>query len=85
MAPGDHSPYRGHLAHILKQRMKRRIAYPEEGQQRWNRTKKHLKELLIEAWATITMNDITDRIADMPRRCYELTQRGGEKIRGEKW
>lgn len=70
---------------ILKQRVKRRLRYPEEDQPAWDGTKKHLKKILQEVWDTITMDEIRDRIADLPDRCHELTENGGEKIRSKKW
>jgi NAD-dependent DNA ligase len=39
----------------LKQRIKRRIWRPKLDETPWDQTKKHLKQLLQEAWATITI------------------------------
>jgi hypothetical protein len=60
---------------IIKQRIRRRVFDSEE----------ELKEALQEEWDKITMEEIRDRIADMPRRCAELIRSGGKPIRGNKW
>ncbi|KAF2825117.1 hypothetical protein CC86DRAFT_370899 [Ophiobolus disseminans] len=70
---------------ILKQRAKRRIQYPEDGQKAWDGTKTHLKEILQEVWALIMLEQIRDRIVEMPERCSELSVNGGEKIRSATW
>ncbi|KAF2818569.1 hypothetical protein CC86DRAFT_156958 [Ophiobolus disseminans] len=69
---------------VLKQRAKRRLQYPESGQ-RWDGTKRQLKQILQDVWASITMDEIRDRIVQMPERCTQLSQNGGEKLRSEKW
>ncbi len=70
----DCNPIEGIWA-ILKQRLRRRVFDSEE----------EMKEALQEEWANITMQEIRDRIADMPRRCAELERSGGKPIRGNKW
>ncbi|KAF2174545.1 hypothetical protein K469DRAFT_707336 [Zopfia rhizophila CBS 207.26] len=70
----DLNPIEGIWA-IIKQRLRRRIFDSEE----------ELKEALQEEWDKITMQEIRDRIADMPRRCAELVRSGGGPIRGNKW
>lgn len=70
----DCNPIEGIWA-ILKQRMRQRVFDTEE----------ELKEALQEEWSKITMQQIRDRIADMPRRCAELVRSGGGPIRGNKW
>ena len=60
---------------IIKQRLRRRIFDSEE----------EMKEALQEEWDRITMQEIRDRIADMPRRCAELQKSGGKPIRGNQW
>jgi hypothetical protein len=60
---------------ILKQRIKRR---------QW-RTLAELKQMMLNEWDKITMNQIRNRIADMPRRCKILTENDGEAIKGGKW
>ncbi|KAF2833533.1 hypothetical protein CC86DRAFT_365409 [Ophiobolus disseminans] len=70
---------------ILKQRAKRRIQYPKDGQKAWDGTKTHLKEILQEVWASITLEQIRDRIVEMPERCSELSVNGGGKIRSATW
>jgi len=60
---------------IIKQRLRRRIFDSEE----------EMKEALQEEWDKITMEEIRDRIADMPRRCVQLIKSGGKPIRGNKW
>jgi hypothetical protein len=40
---------------------------------------------LLEEWAKITLEEIRERISDMPRRCAELIRIGGKRIRGPKF
>jgi hypothetical protein len=80
----DLNPIEG-LWLILKQRAKRRLWYPELGQRGWDGSQRHLKEVLKEVWASISMEEVRDRIVEMPHRCYELTETGGEKMRSETW
>jgi hypothetical protein len=80
----DLNPIEG-LWLVLKQRAKRRLWYPEPGQRGWDGSQRHLKEVLKEVWASITMSEVRDRIVEMPHRCHELTETGGEKIRSETW
>lgn len=70
----DCNPIEGVWA-ILKQRLRRRVFDTEE----------EMKEAIQEEWDNITMQEIRDRIADMPRRCAELQRTGGKPIRGNKW
>ncbi len=60
---------------MLKQRIKRR---------RWE-TIAELKQVMLDEWDKIIMNEIRDRISDMPRRCRILTENGGAAIKGGKW
>ena len=60
---------------IIKQRIRRRIFNTEE----------ELKEALQEEWDKITIDQIRDRITDMPRRCALVAKSGGKPIRGNKW
>lgn len=59
---------------ILKQRLRRRVFNSEE----------EIKEALQVEWDKITMQEIRDRIADLPRRCAELQRLKGGPIRGNK-
>ncbi len=43
-----------------------------------------MKEALQEEWDKITIEEIRDRIADMPRRYTQLIRSGGKLIRGNK-
>jgi len=70
----DLNPIEG-IWSIIKQRLRRRIFDSEE----------EMKEALQEEWDKITMEEIRDRIADMPRRCAQLIRSGGKPIRGNKW
>lgn len=70
----DLNPIEGIWA-IIKQRLRRRIFDSEE----------EMKEALQEEWDKITMEQIRDRISDMPRRCAALVKSGGGPIRGNKW
>jgi hypothetical protein len=67
----DLNPIEG-IWNIIKQRLRRRIFDSEE----------EMKEALQEEWDKITMQEIRDRIADMPRRCAELIRCGGKPIKG---
>ena len=60
---------------IIKQRLRRRIFDSEE----------EIKEALQEEWDKITIEEIRDRIANMPRRYAQLIRLGGKPIRGNKW
>ncbi|KAF2024078.1 hypothetical protein EK21DRAFT_79495, partial [Setomelanomma holmii] len=62
---------------ILKQRAKR--------QREWDGTKRDLKQIIQDVWASITTDEIRDRISQMPERCCELCENGGEKIRSANW
>ena len=44
-----------------------------------------MKEALQEEWDKITMQEIRDRIADLPRRCLLVAKLGGKPIRGHGW
>lgn len=44
-----------------------------------------LKEVVQKVWKEITIQEIRERIDDLPRRCSILTQNGGVRIKGEKW
>ena len=70
----DCNPIEGIWA-ILKQRLRQRVFDSEE----------EMKEAIQEEWDKITLEEIRDRIADMPRRCAELQRSGGKPIRGNKW
>ncbi|KUJ14011.1 uncharacterized protein LY89DRAFT_561879, partial [Mollisia scopiformis] len=62
----DLNPIKGIWA-IIKQRLRRRVFDSEED----------MKEALQEEWDKITMQEIRDRIADMPRRCAQLKKYSG--------
>jgi hypothetical protein len=70
----DLNPIEG-IWSIIKQRLRRRIFDSE----------KEMKEALQEEWDKITLDQIRERIADMPRRCAELIRMGGKPIRGPKF
>jgi len=50
----------------------------------WN-TLDELKEILQEEWNKITLEEIRERIAEMPERCQRLVNTGGAPIKGAKW
>ena len=60
---------------ILKQRARRYT---------WN-TLDELKEILQEEWNKITLEEVRERIAEMPERCQRLVNTGGAPIKGAKW
>lgn len=44
-----------------------------------------LKEAIKHCWSLITMQQIRERIDEMPWRCTELIRTGGSRIKGDKW
>ena len=60
---------------ILKQRVRRH---------RWDNLDQ-LKELLVQEWEAITMDEIRTCIAEMPDRCDRLVERGGKMIKSGLW
>ena len=44
-----------------------------------------LKEAIKAAWNCITLEEIRNRIRDMPYRCCELVKTGGQRVKGAKW
>lgn len=70
----DLNPIEG-IWNIIKQHLRHQIFDTEE----------EMKQALQDEWDKITIEEIRDRIADMPRRCAELVRRGEKPIRGNKW
>jgi hypothetical protein len=70
---------------ILKERAKKRIQDAEGTLNEWDGTKNSPERILREVWDSITMEQIRERIIEMPGRCVELTCNGGENIRSGKW
>jgi transposase len=70
---------------ILKQRAKKRIWYPHEAEEKWDETQKHLKSILREVWDNTSMEEIRERIEEMPSRCSELAGIGSKKLRSDTW
>lgn len=60
---------------IIKQRLRRRLFDSEED----------MKIAIQEEWDKITIEQIRDRIASMPKRCAIVAKSGGKPIRGNKW
>jgi hypothetical protein len=60
---------------ILKQRIRRR---------RYENLEEY-KAIVLEEWDRITLEEIQDRISDMPRRCKLLARNGGRAIKEAKW
>lgn len=60
---------------ILKQRVRKRL---------W-KTLDELKEVIQDEWSKITMEEVRERISDMPERCSLLVKTGGAPIKGQKW
>ena len=44
-----------------------------------------LKETIQRVWKSITIEEIRERIEDLPNRCYLHIQNSGLRIKGEKW
>jgi hypothetical protein len=70
----DLNPMEG-VWNILKQRICRRI---------WN-SMEELKGILQEEWSKITMEEIHNRIKDMPKRCELLVKTSGLPIKSALW
>jgi hypothetical protein len=60
---------------ILKQRIRKR---------EWH-TLKELKEIILEEWDRITMDEMRARISEMRRRCEQLVEISGQGIKTELW
>lgn len=69
----------------LKQKAKRRLHRPQDSEEPWDGSKGHLKKLLQEIWAEIPQSTIRSFIQDMPARCNELANNGGQRIRTKRW
>ncbi|KAF2836094.1 hypothetical protein M501DRAFT_940693, partial [Patellaria atrata CBS 101060] len=54
------------------------------GKRDWNNTME-LKRVIQEEWSKITIEEIRERITQMPWRCRILVKSGGGPIRGAKW
>ena len=70
----DLNPCEG-VWNMLKQRARHR---------QW-RTVAELKKVLLDEWDKITMEDIRDRISEMPERCIKLIETGGKAIKSARW
>lgn len=60
---------------IIKQRVRRRIFD----------TKNEMKKALQEEWDKITMQEIRNRIANLPKRYILVAKSSGKPVRGNKW
>jgi hypothetical protein len=49
------------------------------------RTIDELKQVILEEWDKITLDDIRARIAEMPMRYKMLVANGGERIKSRLW
>jgi hypothetical protein len=72
----DLNPIEG-IWNILKMRVRKRYSD-------W-RTMEELKQVILEEWDKITMDEIRARIAEMPARCRKLVSNGGERIKSKLW
>ena len=70
----DLNPIEG-IWSIIKQRLRYRIFDSDD----------EMKAALQDEWASITMEQIRERIAAMPSRCARLIKSNGGPIRGKKW
>jgi hypothetical protein len=41
--------------------------------------------IIIQPWEEISMNDIRDRIGEMPERCKQVIERNGEVVKSNLW
>jgi transposase len=44
-----------------------------------------LKEVIQKEWRAITIEQVRERIAEMPERCKSLVKTGGKAIRSKLW
>ena len=72
----DLNPSEG-IWNILKQRVRKRYGD-------W-RTIDELKQVILEEWDKITLDEIRRRISEMPARCKKLVANGGERIKSKLW
>ena len=72
----DLNPTEG-IWNILKQRVRKRYGD-------W-RTVDELKQVILEEWDKITLDEIRARIAEIPMRCKMLVANGGERIKSKLW
>jgi hypothetical protein len=70
----DLNPMEG-IWNIIKQRLRRRVL----------RTDEEWRAAIEEEWGKITLEEIRDRIRDMPRRCDLLVKTGGKPIKSKLW
>ncbi|KAF1812305.1 hypothetical protein P152DRAFT_397592 [Eremomyces bilateralis CBS 781.70] len=70
----DLSPMKA-LWGILKQRVRKRV---------WQ-TMEELKQILIDGWDKITMEEVRKRIAEMPYRCHLVVDNKGDFIKTPLW
>jgi hypothetical protein len=70
----DLNPMEG-IWNIIKQRLRRRILHTDE----------EYKAAIQEEWNKITLEEIRERIRDMPHRCDLLVKTGGKPIKGAMW
>jgi hypothetical protein len=70
----DLNPMEG-IWNIIKNRLRKKIYY----------SNKELKEAIQAEWDKITLEDIRERIRDMPRRCDLLVKTSGKAIKSRLW
>jgi len=59
----DLNPIKG-IWLILKQRTKRRLRYPTEGEEQWDGTARYLKQILYREWDQITIQEVRNLISE---------------------
>ena len=65
---------------LLQERLKQREGEALHRYGYWE-----LRKALEDAWKTITMEEIQERIKQMPDRCKYVYTHGGARVRGPKW
>ena len=71
----DLNPIEG-VWNILKQRVRQRL---------FHGSIEELKQIIRDEWRAISQTEIQERIAEMPDRCAQLVEGGGERIRRRLW
>ena len=65
---------------LLEERLKQREGQALHGYDYWR-----LRKAVEDAWDTITLPEIHERIKDMPRRCRYVYSHAGARVRGHEW
>jgi hypothetical protein len=65
---------------LLEERLKQREGFDIHSMTYWE-----LKKAVESAWESISIEEIRDRIKEMPWRCAHMAKTNGNRVRGRKW